>query len=113
MVFDLHRLAWDDELLAALDLPRAMLPTPVRCSGVVAETDARHFGASIPIAGLAGDQQAALFGQACFDEGEAKNTYGTGCFLLANTGGQARITDGGLLATIAWDVGAGPRYAIE
>ena len=113
MVFDIHRAAWDDELLVALDLPRAMLPSPVRSSGVVAETGAEHFGTAIPIAGLAGDQQAALFGQACFSAGEAKNTYGTGCFLLANTGGEPRITDGGLLATIAWDIGAGPRYAME
>ena len=113
MVFDIHRRSWDDELLAALDLPRAMLPSPVACSGVVGEADATHFGAAIPIAGLAGDQQAALFGQACFGVGEAKNTYGTGCFLLANTGERPRTTDGGLLATIAWDIGAGPRYAIE
>ncbi|HEV2249545.1 MAG TPA: glycerol kinase GlpK [Candidatus Limnocylindria bacterium] len=113
LVFDIHRAAWDDELLAALDLPRALLPSPVRCSGVVAEADATHFGAAIPIAGLAGDQQAALFGQACFDAGQAKNTYGTGCFLLANTGDRPRPTAGGLLATIAWDTGAGLRYAME
>ncbi len=113
MVFDIHRGAWDDELLAALELPRAMLPLPVGCSGVVAEAGAEHFGAAIPIAGLAGDQQAALFGQTCFDTGEAKNTYGTGCFLLANTGTRPLITNGGLLATIAWDIGSGRRYAIE
>jgi glycerol kinase len=113
MVFDIHRAAWDDELLAALELPRSLFPSPVRCSGVVAETEAAHFGAAIPIAGLAGDQQAALFGQTCFAAGEAKNTYGTGCFLLANTGERPRISDGGLLATIAWDIGSGLRYAIE
>ncbi len=113
MVFDIHRAAWDDELLAALDLPRALFATPVACSGVVAETDAAHLGAALPIAGLAGDQQAALFGQACFDAGEAKNTYGTGCFLLANTGAHPRMSDGGLIATIAWDIGAGVQYAIE
>ncbi|HAF09542.1 MAG TPA: glycerol kinase [Chloroflexi bacterium] len=113
MVFDIHRAAWDDELLAALELPRSLFPSPVRCSGVVAETEAAHFGAAIPIAGLAGDQQAALFGQTCFAAGEAKNTYGTGCFLLANTGERPRISDGGLLATIAWDIGAGLRYAME
>lgn len=113
MVFDIHRAAWDEELLAALELPRAMLASPVRCSGVVAETDPAHFGAPIPIAGLAGDQQAALFGQSCFAAGEAKNTYGTGCFLLANTGSDARVSEGGLLATIAWDIGAGITYAIE
>jgi glycerol kinase len=113
MVFDIHRAVWDDELLAALDLPRALFPTPVRCSGVVAETDPAIFGAAIPIAGLAGDQQAALFGQGCYAPGEAKNTYGTGCFLLANSGDRPRIGEGGLLATIAWDLGAGRQYALE
>ena len=113
MVFDIHRAAWDDELLAALDLPRALLPAPVRCSGVVAETAAAVFGTGIPIAGLAGDQQAALFGQGCFAPGQAKNTYGTGCFLLANSGDRPRIGARGLLATIAWDIGAGRRYALE
>ena len=113
MVFDIHRAAWDDELLAALDLPRSLFPSPVGCSGVVAETEPAVFGAAVPIAGLAGDQQAALFGQGCFAAGEAKNTYGTGCFLLANTGDTPRIDGGGLLATIAWDIGAGRRYALE
>jgi glycerol kinase len=113
MLFDIHRAAWDQELLAALDLPRSLLPSPVACSGVAAETDAAHFGAAIAIAGLAGDQQAALFGQTCFAAGEAKNTYGTGCFLLANTGTRPRLSDGRLLATIAWDIGAGLRYAVE
>ena len=113
MVFDIHLRRWDDELLAALRLPRAMLPSPVQNSVVVGVTDGEHFGAPIPIAGLAGDQQAALFGHACFAEGEAKNTYGTGCFLLANTGPAVPRTDGGLIATIAWDIGDGPRYALE
>ena len=113
MVFDIHRAAWDDELLAALDLPRALLPTPVRSSGVVAETEPEIFGTAIPIAGLAGDQQAALFGQGCFAPGQAKNTYGTGCFLLANTGDRPRAGAEGLLATIAWDIGAGRHYALE
>ena len=113
LVFDIHRGAWDDELLRALALPRALLPSPVRSSGVVAETDPAHFGAAIPIAGIAGDQQAALFGQTCFDAGEAKNTYGTGCFLLANTGTTAATAEGGLLTTVAWDVGEGLRYALE
>ena len=113
MVFDIHRRVWDDELLTALRLPRAMLPSPVLNSGVVGVTDVEHFGAAVPIAGLAGDQQAALFGQACFAEGEGKNTYGTGCFLLANTGRVVPKTNGGLIATIAWDIGAGPRYALE
>ena len=113
LVFDIHRRTWDDELLAALRLPRVMFPSPVPNCGVVGETDAVHFGAPVKIAGLAGDQQAALFGQACFEPGEAKNTYGTGCFLLANTGRSVPKTDGGLIATIAWDIGDGPRYALE
>jgi glycerol kinase len=113
LVFDIHRGAWDDELLAALGIPRGMLPAPVRSSGVVAECDAAHFGAPLPIAGIAGDQQAALFGQTCFAPGEAKNTYGTGCFLLANTGERAATPPRGLLATIAWDIGGGRRYALE
>jgi len=113
MVFDIHRRRWDDELLAALDLPRAMFATPVPSMGVVGTTDPAHFGAALPIAGIAGDQQAALFGQTCFAPGEAKNTYGTGCFLLANTGATAAPARGGLLTTIAWDIGDGVRYALE
>ena len=113
MVFDIHRRAWDDELLGLLDIPRSILATPVRSSGRIAETDAAHFGAGISIAGVAGDQQAALFGQTCFAAGEAKNTYGTGCFLLANTGERAASASGGLLTTIAWDTGEGIRYALE
>jgi glycerol kinase len=113
MVFDIHRQRWDDELLAALDLPKAMFAKPVRSMGVVAETDPAHFGAALPIAGIAGDQQAALFGQTCFAPGEAKNTYGTGCFLLANTGEIAAPARRGLLTTIAWDIGDGARFALE
>ncbi len=113
MVFDIHRRAWDDELLALLNIPRSMMATPVRSSGVIAEAEARHFGAAVPIAGIAGDQQAALFGQTCFAAGEAKNTYGTGCFLLVNTGDRAALASGGLLTTVAWDVGDGVRYALE
>ena len=113
LVFDIHHGAWDDELLGALDIPRAMLPQPVRSSGIVAECEASHFGAAIPIAGIAGDQQAALFGQACFAPGEAKNTYGTGCFFLENTGDRAAPPPTGLLTTVAWDVGEGLRYALE
>jgi glycerol kinase len=113
MVFDIHRQRWDDELLAALDLPRALFATPVPSKGVVGETDPAHFGAALPIAGMAGDQQAALFGQTCFAPGEAKNTYGTGCFLLANTGARAAPARGGLLATLAWDIGDGATFALE
>jgi glycerol kinase len=113
LVFDIHRGAWDDELLALLNIPRSMMARPVRSSGVLAETEPRHLGASVPIAGIAGDQQAALFGQTCFAAGEAKNTYGTGCFLLVNTGDRAASASGGLLTTIAWDVGDRVRYALE
>ena len=113
LVFDIHRRTWDDQLLALLNIPRSMMATPVRSSGVVGETEAGHFGAPLPIAGIAGDQQAALFGQTCFDGGEAKNTYGTGCFLLVNTGKRAASATGGLLTTVAWDVGDGVRYALE
>jgi glycerol kinase len=113
MVFDIHRRRWDDELLAALGLPSTMFATVLPSKGVVGETDPAHFGTSLPIAGIAGDQQAALFGQTCFAPGEAKNTYGTGCFLLANTGATAAPARGGLLTTIAWDIGEGTRYALE
>jgi glycerol kinase len=113
LVFDIHRAVWDDALLAELGIPRSMLATPVRSSGVIGLADPGHFGAPIPIAGLAGDQQAALFGQTCFAAGEAKNTYGTGCFLLVNTGNRAASASGGLLTTIAWGVGDGVRYALE
>ena len=113
LVFDIHRQTWDDDLLKLLGIPRSMMATPVRSSGLVAEADARHFGAPVPIAGIAGDQQAALFGQTCFAAGEAKNTYGTGCFLLVNTGERAASASSGLLTTVAWDIGAGVRYALE
>jgi len=113
MVFDIHRQRWDDELLAMLDLPRTMFAKPVRSMGVVGDTDPEHFGGALPIAGIAGDQQAALFGQTCFAAGEAKNTYGTGCFLLANTGPTAAPARGGLLTTLAWDIGEGAQYALE
>ncbi|HKC91031.1 MAG TPA: glycerol kinase GlpK, partial [Candidatus Limnocylindria bacterium] len=113
LVFDIHRAVWDDDLLTLLDIPRSMMATPVRSSGIVAESDTRHLGAAIAIAGIAGDQQAALFGQTCFNTGEAKNTYGTGCFLLVNTAERAVAVSGGLLTTVAWDIGAGVRYALE
>ena len=113
LVFDIHRQAWDDDLLGLLGIPRSMMAAPVRSSGVVAQADTRHFGAPVAIAGIAGDQQAALFGQTCFAAGEAKNTYGTGCFLLVNTGERAASASGGLLTTVAWDIGAGVRYALE
>ena len=113
MLFDIHTGEWGDELLAMLDIPRAMLPKVARSSGIVGECDADHFGAPIPIAGIAGDQQAALFGQTCFAVGQAKNTYGTGCFLLVNSGSAPPTPPAGLLTTVAWNVGDGLRYALE
>lgn len=104
---------WDDDLLRALNVPRAMLPRVVGNAEVVGETDPDWFGAPVLIAGLAGDQQAALFGQTCFQPGSAKNTYGTGCFLLANTGSKPRWSEQGILTTLAWQLGGQPTYALE
>jgi glycerol kinase len=111
MLFDIHRGAWDDELLALLDIPRAVLPDVVASSGVcgMAAID----GVAIPIAGIAGDQQAALFGQACVTPGLAKNTYGTGCFMLMNTGDKAVATRNNLLTTVAWQRDGRLDYALE
>ena len=111
LLFNIRTLDWDRELLNILDVPRAMLPEVRSCAEVYGETDA--FGGSIPIAGIAGDQQAALFGQTCFELGQAKNTYGTGCFLLVNAGHQVSTLSGGLLTTVAWRVGAETTYALE
>ena len=105
LLFNLHTGAWDDELLALLDIPRALLPTVVASSGVAAHTDARLFGVSLPIAGIAGDQQAAAFGQACHQPGMAKNTYGTGCFMLMHIGQRARASRHQLLTTVGWNLG--------
>ncbi len=102
MLFNIHTGAWDDELLATLNIPRAMLPEVLPSSGLFGETDAALFGQPIPIAGVAGDQQAATFGQACYTPGMAKNTYGTGCFMLMNTGPDAKESKNGLLTTVAW-----------
>jgi glycerol kinase len=114
LMFDIHALDWDDELLRILGVPRRMLPAVRASSEVYGETDPTLLGAAIPIAGIAGDQQAALFGQACFTPGMAKNTYGTGCFLLMNTGTTPTPSAGGLLTTIAWQIGSGPvTYALE
>jgi glycerol kinase len=111
MIFDIHKLDWDDRLLAALDIPRAMLPEVKPSSAVYATVNIQ--GTEIPIAGNAGDQQAALFGQCCFEKGEAKNTYGTGCFLLMNTGGDAPESKNGLLTTIAAGTSRKVQYALE
>jgi glycerol kinase len=113
MIYDIHRREWDDRLLAALDIPRAMLPTVHDSSGLLGESDPEWFGRGIPIAGMAGDQQAALFGQGCFEPGRAKNTYGTGCFLLQHVGERPLLSRSGLIATIAWGLGGRCEYALE
>ena len=113
MLFDIHSLCWDEEILARFHIPVSMLPEVKPSSCVYGSTDALIFGQPVPIAGVAGDQQAALFGQCCFEEGEAKNTYGTGCFLLMNTGHHAVTSQAGLLTTIAASVGNQVNYALE
>ncbi|MGM0604722.1 MAG: glycerol kinase GlpK [Halobacteriota archaeon] len=117
MLFDIHELAWDDELLSTFDVPRAMLPEvrPSSDEDYYGTTAAEGFlGASIPVAGALGDQQAALFGQTCFDAGDAKNTYGTGSFMLQNTGTEAVVSDHGLLTTIGFQRSGEPaQYALE
>jgi glycerol kinase len=113
MLFNIQAMDWDEELLALLDVPRAMLPEVRSCSEVYGDTDAALFGAPVPIAGAAGDQQAALFGQACFERGSAKNTYGTGCFMLLNTGADPVASDRGLVTTVAWQLGGRTTYALE
>ena len=107
LLFDIHRLAWDRELLGLVGVPAALLPDVGPTSGVFGETAPELFGRPIPIAALAGDQQAATFGQACFESGQAKNTYGTGAFLLLNTGGEPRPSAHGLLTTVGWQLGGG------
>jgi len=115
LLFDIHRLGWDDELLKLVEVPAAILPTVVPSSGVVGQADREWFGRPIRIAGIAGDQQAALFGQACFEPGQAKNTYGTGAFLLRNTGEAPVGSSSGLLTTVAWQLGPNEpaTYALE
>ncbi|MBQ9016490.1 MAG: glycerol kinase GlpK [Firmicutes bacterium] len=113
MLFNIHTLQWDEEILQRLDIPSSMLPEARPSSGIYGYTSPELFGAPIPIAGAAGDQQAALFGQACFEEGQAKNTYGTGGFMLVNTGNRIVSSDHGLLATIAWGLNGEVRYALE
>ncbi|GAB6466120.1 glycerol kinase GlpK [Bacillus cereus] len=114
LMFNIHDLQWDDELLEMLTVPKSMLPEVRPSSEVYGETiDYHFFGQNVPIAGVAGDQQAALFGQACFGEGMAKNTYGTGCFMLMNTGEKAVASEHGLLTTIAWGIDGKVNYALE
>ncbi|MED4354344.1 glycerol kinase GlpK [Schinkia azotoformans] len=114
LLYNIHELKWDDELLGILGVPKSMLPEVRPSSEIYANTiDYHFFGKEVPIAGVAGDQQAALFGQACFGEGMAKNTYGTGCFMLMNTGEKAVRSENGLLTTIAWGINGKVNYALE
>ncbi|MBO9538795.1 glycerol kinase GlpK [Herbaspirillum sp.] len=119
LLFDIHRGEWDDELMTVLQVPRSMLPRVVASSGIAAQAKAGWFGAPLPIAGIAGDQQAATFGQACLREGMVKNTYGTGCFMLMQTGAQAAVSKNKLLTTIGWTLAAEdgaparPSYMLE
>lgn len=113
MLFNINTLEWDDEILEKLDIPKSMLPEPMPSSCIYGYTDPTFLGDEIPIAGAAGDQQAALFGQTCFSEGEAKNTYGTGCFLLMNTGEKPVYSKNGLVTTIAWGLDGKVNYALE
>ena len=113
MLFNINTLQWDDEILAELDIPKCILPKPKPSSCVYGETDLSYLGGPIPIAGAAGDQQSALFGQTCFKPGEAKNTYGTGCFLLMNTGEKPIFSENGLVTTIAWGMDGKVNYALE
>jgi glycerol kinase len=113
LLYNIHTGQWDDELLKLLGVPRAMLPEVRPSSAVYGETEPSLFGGAIPIAGIAGDQQAATFGQTCFSPGMAKNTYGTGCFMLMNTGAKPVASHKGLLTTVAWQIGNELTYALE
>lgn len=113
MLYDIHRLCWDEELLSLFHIPRSMLPEVKPSSYLYGCTDSTVLGGEIPIGGIAGDQQAALFGQCCFEKGQVKNTYGTGCFLLMNTGGEAITSRNGLLTTIAASTEEKVEYALE
>lgn len=112
-MFNISKLQWDEEILNVLDIPPCMLPQPRPSSQVYGMTDSNLFGGPILISGAAGDQQSALFGQTCFHAGEAKNTYGTGCFLLLNTGEEPVYSENGLLTTIAWGIDGKVNYALE
>jgi glycerol kinase len=113
MLLNIQTLAWDDELLRLFDIPRSVLPQIVSSSAVIGHTACAGLPGGIPIAGIAGDQQAALFGQACHQPGMAKNTYGTGCFMLMNTGEQPMLSKNRLLTTVAWRIGNKTHYALE
>ncbi len=113
LLYNIHTFEWDQEILSELDIPTDLLPQVMPSSGVWGACEAELLGAEIPIAGVAGDQQAALFGQGCFEPGMAKNTYGTGCFMLMNTGEKAVVSQNGLLTTIAWGMDGKVEYALE
>ena len=113
LLFNINTLEWDDEILAELNIPKSMLPEAKPSSCIYGEADPQFFGGPIKIGGAAGDQQAALFGQTCFTPGEAKNTYGTGCFLLMNTGEKPVFSNNGLVTTIAWGLDGKVEYALE
>ena len=113
MLFDLHTQTWDDELLQMMDIPYEILPNVVDTSRIIGMLEEDVLGAPIPVGALVGDQHAALFGQACLEEGMAKNTYGTGCFMLMNIGDTFRLSDAGLLTTMAWRLNGKPTYAFE
>ena len=113
MLYDIGSLKWDDDILREFNIPKAMLPQVLSSSGTFGETAPEIFGSPLPIAGVAGDQQSALFGQTCFEAGDAKNTYGTGCFMLMNTGDRRVPSQNGLLTTIAWGIDGKVSYALE
>lgn len=113
MMFNINTIDWDDEILDLIGIPRGMLPTPVESSGIVGNSVKEIFGGEIPIAGMAGDQQAALFGETCFESGQCKSTFGTGNFLLLNTGEKPFLSSNGLLTTIAWGINGKIYYALE
>lgn len=113
LLYDIHKGEWDEELLQILDVPRSMLPEVCSSSEVYGHTGEEMFAAPIPIAGIAGDQQAALFGQQCTERGMVKNTYGTGCFVVMNTGEEAVTSENDLLTTVAWKIGDRTEYALE
>jgi glycerol kinase len=113
MIFNIRTLQWDEELLALMRIPKSILPQVRSCSEIYGETLPTHFGAALPISGIAGDQQAALFGQTCFSPGQAKNTYGTGCFMLMNVGDKPVASAHQLLTTVAWQRAGNTAYALE
>ncbi|SHH56705.1 glycerol kinase GlpK [Thermosipho atlanticus] len=113
MLFNIHKLQWDDEILEILSIPKNILPTPLPSSYIYGKTEKSIFGYEIPISGDAGDQQASLFGQTCFEKGMVKNTYGTGCFILMNTGEKPYLSSSGLLTTVAWGLENKVEYALE